>query len=42
MYMYRYEKRVKYYGHIENNDGISECCIFPEEINRGSEMVYYI
>ncbi|CAF1556324.1 unnamed protein product, partial [Adineta ricciae] len=20
MYMYRYEKRVKYYGHIENND----------------------
>jgi hypothetical protein len=26
MYMYKYEKRVKYYGHIENhNDEISEC-----------------
>lgn len=24
MYMYRYEKRVKYYGHIENNDEISK------------------
>jgi hypothetical protein len=25
MYMYRYEKRVKYYGHIENNEEIGEC-----------------
>lgn len=23
MYMYRYEKRVKYYGHLENPEGIS-------------------
>ncbi|CAF2820839.1 unnamed protein product [Rotaria sp. Silwood2] len=31
MYMYRYEKRVKYYGHIENNDEIKNESVVDDQ-----------